>query len=104
MASKTKTLRSGFTTGACAAAAAKAAMTVMLGKEAPAKVTLALPGGEEVFIPVAVAEFSAESARAVVVKDAGDDPDITNGVAISVSLAWSEGNDVCFVAGEVWEQ
>ncbi len=100
MASKTKTLRSGFTTGACAAAAAKAAMTVMLGKEAPAKVTLALPGGEEVLIPVAVAEFGAESARAVVVKDAGDDPDITNGVAISVSLAWSEGNDVCFVAGE----
>lgn len=100
MASKSKTLRSGFTTGACATAAAKAAMIVMLGKEMPTMVGISLPDGEDVVIPVAVAEFSAEGARAVVTKDAGDDPDITNGVTISVFLMWSEGKDVSFVAGE----
>jgi cobalt-precorrin-5B (C1)-methyltransferase len=100
MASKTKTLRSGFTTGTCATAAAKAAMMVMLGREKPTAVTVALPDGEEIMIPVDCAEVNANGARAAVTKDAGDDPDITNGVTISASLAWSEGKDVCFVAGE----
>ena len=100
MASKTKTLRSGFTTGTCTTAAAKAAMMVMLGNERPTAVTVALPDGEEIFIPVACAELNSNGARAAVTKDAGDDPDITNGVTISVSLAWSEGNNVCFVAGD----
>ena len=100
MASKTKTLRSGFTTGASATAATKAALMVMTGDKMPTSVTVALPDGEDLVIPIAVAEVSAEGAHAIVIKDAGDDPDITNGVAISVSLVWSEGNDVCFAAGE----
>lgn len=100
MASKTKTLRSGFTTGTCTTAAAKAAIIVMLGRERPTAVTVTLPDGEEIVIPVDCAELKANGARAAVTKDAGDDPDVTNGVTISVSLAWSEGNSVCFVAGD----
>lgn len=99
MASKSKTLRSGFTTGACAAAAAKAAMMVMLGREEPTAVTISLPDGESVVIPVNCAGFNA-NARAAVVKDAGDDPDITNGVTIAVSLSWLEGKDIRFIAGK----
>jgi cobalt-precorrin-5B (C1)-methyltransferase len=100
MASKTKTLRCGFTTGACATAAATAAVMIMLGREKQAAVTVHLPNGEEIMIPIDCAEINAGGARAAVTKDAGDDPDITNGVTISVSSSWSEGKDVRFVAGE----
>jgi len=100
MTAKTKTLRSGFTTGACAAAAAKAAVMVMLGREKPTAVTVDLPDGEEILIPVDCAEINADGAQAAVTKDAGDDPDITNGVTIAVTSSWSEGKDVRFVAGE----
>lgn len=100
MTSKTKTLRSGFTTGTGATAAAKAAVMVMLGHERPTAVSVALPDGEEIVIPVNCTEFNADGARAAVTKDAGDDPDITNGVTIAVSLSWSEGKDIRFVAGE----
>lgn len=100
MTARTETLRSGFTTGACATAAAKAAVMVMLGHEKPAAVTVALPDGEEIIIPVDCAEIKTNGARAAVTKDAGDDPDITNGVTISVTSSWSEGEDVRFVAGE----
>lgn len=99
MESKAENLRSGFTTGACAAAAAKAAMMVMLGRERPSSVSISLPGGESAMIPIDCVE-SNDGARAAVIKDAGDDPDITNGVAITVSLAWSEGNDIRFIAGK----
>lgn len=99
MESKAENLRSGFTTGACAAAAAKAAMMVMLGREKPAAVTISLPDGESAVIPVDCVE-SNSSTRAAVIKDAGDDPDITNGVSIVVSLSWSEGKDIRFIAGK----
>jgi cobalt-precorrin-5B (C1)-methyltransferase len=99
MDSKSETLRSGFTTGACAAAAAKAAMVVMLGQEKPAAVSISLPDGESAVIPVECIESDAYT-KAAVIKDAGDDPDITNGVTIAVSLAWSEGKEVHFIAGK----
>ncbi|MEN6621233.1 MAG: cobalt-precorrin-5B (C(1))-methyltransferase CbiD [Smithella sp.] len=99
MESEVKNLRSGFTTGACAAAAAKAAMMVMLGQEKPAAVSISLPGGENAVIPVECIESNAYT-KAAVIKDAGDDPDITKGVAITVSLSWLEGNDVRFIAGK----
>lgn len=99
MESRAENLRSGFTTGACAAAAAKAALMVMLGREKPTAVTISLPDGESALIPVDCVEANA-SAKAAVIKDSGDDPDITNGVAITVSLSWSEGTDIRFIAGK----
>ncbi|MDN5345172.1 MAG: cobalt-precorrin-5B (C1)-methyltransferase [Clostridia bacterium] len=76
-------LRRGYTTGTCAAAAARAAaLTLWQGREVR-EVTLTLPRGEVVTLPVKV-QRGLDWAEAVVIKDAGDDPDVTNGVSIHV--------------------
>ena len=81
-------LRLGFSTGTAAAAAAKAALTVMLTSHAPASVSVELPGGERLELPVARASrVDRERAAASVIKDAGDDPDVTNGAEIRVRVA-----------------
>jgi cobalt-precorrin-5B (C1)-methyltransferase len=86
-------LRSGFTTGACAAAAAKAAATALLGLPVGAFVEIPLPGGERVNIKLDGAGLDGE-AWASVIKDAGDDPDVTNGARISARarMVDSEGD------------
>ncbi|MGO8690736.1 MAG: cobalt-precorrin-5B (C(1))-methyltransferase CbiD [Thermoguttaceae bacterium] len=94
-------LRSGITTGACAAAAAKAAATVLAGGAAPAAVDILLPGGETIRVPVASAAIAADGrAVAAVRKDAGDDPDVTDGLDVVARLAWSGGDEVTFAAGD----
>jgi cobalt-precorrin-5B (C1)-methyltransferase len=83
-------LRTGFSTGAAAAAAAKAALVHLLTGSAPALVSIPLPSGQRLDIAVSQTVALAPSqARATVIKDAGDDPDVTNGAAIQaqVSLA-----------------
>jgi cobalt-precorrin-5B (C1)-methyltransferase len=80
---KKKNLRSGYTTGACAAAAAKAA--VLLVTRHASRVTaveIPFPDGSRVKFEVQNSKFEETSARASVIKDAGDDPDITNGAEI----------------------
>lgn len=92
-------LRSGLTTGTCAAAAAKAAALVLVGTPVDA-VEIELPGGERVTLAVESADVLADGvAHAVVVKDAGDDPDVTNGSRIEVTVERS-GAGVRFSAGE----
>jgi cobalt-precorrin-5B (C1)-methyltransferase len=93
-------LREGFTTGTCAAAAAKAAALLLTGRRVPRRVEIALPGGGRVTLPVLYARKKSGVAEAAVRKDAGDDPDITNGAAVVASLSWIEDNDIVFVAGE----
>jgi cobalt-precorrin-5B (C1)-methyltransferase len=92
-------LRSGMTTGTCAAAAAKAAVAVLLGGNAPAAVEIRLPAGERISVPVLSAAKKGGGAEAAVVKDAGDDPDITNGVTVTAFVEWSAG-DITFCAGD----
>ncbi|MHC1758831.1 MAG: cobalt-precorrin-5B (C(1))-methyltransferase CbiD [Negativicutes bacterium] len=93
-------LRTGITTGACAAAAAKAAILTWLG-EKPAFVEINAPAGKLLTVPVSSAEAFCDGGRAVVFKDAGDDPDITNGVAIIVEVLIREGQpEIVFSAGE----
>ena len=77
-------LRRGFTTGTCAAAAARAAVSALLGQTL-AEVSVLLPGGDEAVLPVAGTEIDGDWARAWVIKDAGDDPDVTNGARIEAS-------------------
>lgn len=72
-------LRSGYTTGTCAVAAAKAAFLFLLNGRAPEEVTITLPSGEPVTLPVASARRTAASALCTVIKESGDDPDVTNG-------------------------
>ena len=80
-------LREGWTTGTCASAAAKAAATALVTGEAPAAVEVGLPGGRRVSFAV---EWD-DRGRAVVVKDAGDDPDCTDGARITAAVAGVPG-------------
>lgn len=72
-------LRMGFTTGTAATAAAMAATIILSGRPAPHEVTVRLPGGEDLEVAILKSvSTGADQALAVVVKDAGDDPDVTN--------------------------
>ena len=94
-------LRRGWTTGACAAAGSRAAFAAMLTGRFPDPVTIRLPRGDEATFPLALAELSGTGARAGIVKDAGDDPDITHGALIIAETAWAApGSGIGFVAGE----
>lgn len=93
-------LRSGFTTGACATAASKAALLALLGRPVGDTVEITFPDGESLGLPVASYEIGTGSASATVVKDAGDDPDVTNGRAIVATVAYSTVPGIHFLQGE----
>jgi len=94
-------LRTGWTTGACATAAARAAFTALLTGRFPDPVSILLPGGERPEFPLALKELEGGGARAGVVKDAGDDPDVTHGALVVVRVrALHEGRGIVFRAGE----
>jgi cobalt-precorrin-5B (C1)-methyltransferase len=95
-----RTLRRGWTTGACATAAAKAAYAALRHGDFPDPVTIRLPGGETPAFALARAERLADGALAGVVKDAGDDPDVTHGALILVTVRLlPKGAGVVFRAG-----
>lgn len=75
-------LRCGYTTGSCAAAAAKAATRMLLDGTPIESVDLLLPGGERLTLCVQQAEIHADFVSCAVQKDSGDDPDVTNGMLI----------------------
>jgi cobalt-precorrin-5B (C1)-methyltransferase len=93
-------LRRGWTTGACAAAAARAAYCALLSGAFPDPVTITLPGGTRPKFPLALRELRDDIARAGVVKDAGDDPDVTHGALVIAEVAvMAPGNGITFRAG-----
>src|SRR5216684_5686644 len=77
-----KALREGFSTGSCAAAAAKAAATALVTHAPQTEVTIDLPIGRRVTFPVNTCQLEGDLARCSVIKDAGDDPDCTHGAEI----------------------
>lgn len=79
-------LRCGYTTGTAAAAAACAAARLLLSGEAPRSVLVETPAGLTVEVEVEHAEQDAECARCTVVKDAGDDPDVTDGIHVTAEV------------------
>ncbi len=83
-------LRTGWTTGTCAAAAAKAATTALQTGEIQRTVEIGLPSGQRVWFPVDSCTTSATRAEAVVVKDAGDDPDVTHGARLTATVRWRD--------------
>lgn len=96
-------LRTGFTTGACATAASKAALTALLtGRTDISEITFTLPDGEVMCMHVdSVTIHSATSATASVIKDAGDDPDVTHGRLITATVAYAtEHTGINFIGGE----
>ncbi|MHB8910426.1 MAG: cobalt-precorrin-5B (C(1))-methyltransferase CbiD [Syntrophales bacterium] len=92
-------LRTGYTTGSCAAAAAKAAALLLAEGRKVEEVTISLPGGREISLPLAYVRRAGGGAEAAVRKDAGDDPDATDGALVQAALAWSDGAGVEFAAG-----
>jgi cobalt-precorrin-5B (C1)-methyltransferase len=101
-APKKPPLRRGWTTGACATAAARAAFTALAsGEEPPDPVEIGLPGGRRVAFALAGFARGADYAEAAVVKDAGDDPDVTHGALIRARVRPAPaGAGVSFAAGE----
>lgn len=131
-------LRSGFTTGACATAAAKAALMALLGygtseekysePKAPDAVEIidpevsqggsgaerlpsaehtpqeaieiTFPDGERLSLPITGVSSDGYSGTANVIKDAGDDPDVTNGVSVVATVAFSDKPGIRFLQGE----
>ena len=94
-------LRRGWTTGACATAATVAATTALLTGRFPDPVEIRLPKGQRPRFPLVRAELGDGTALAGVVKDAGDDPDVTHGALVLARVRHgAEGAGVTFEAGE----
>jgi cobalt-precorrin-5B (C1)-methyltransferase len=93
-------LRRGWTTGACAAAAAKAAYAGLLGRGFPDPVEIPLPRGGRAAFALAESGLVDGAACAGIVKDAGDDPDVTHGALVRVRVsAGPAGGGLVFRAG-----
>jgi cobalt-precorrin-5B (C1)-methyltransferase len=88
VAARTTGLRAGWTTGTCASAAAKAAAIGLVTGAAPRAVEVGLPAGRRVQFPVEIETPN----RCVVVKDAGDDPDCTDGARVTADVQWAAGD------------
>jgi len=83
---KTKGTRKGFTTGACSAAAARAATVGLITEQFSGAIESLLPNGQRVTFNIHEAKLSGGQAKAVIIKDAGDDPDCTHNAAITVTV------------------
>lgn len=96
-----RALRYGWTTGACAAAGARAATEALLTGVFPDPVSIRLPRGQQPVFALAESRLDGASATAGIVKDAGDDPDVTHGALIRTTVARGTlGGGVVFRAGE----
>ena len=99
-ARKGERLRRGWTTGACATAATRAAYTALVTGEFPDPVTIELPKGRRPSFALATEEIGEGFARAGIVKDAGDDPDVTHlALVVSTVREGAPGSGVEFRAG-----
>jgi len=97
---KGESLRRGWTTGACATAATKAALTALLTGDFPDPVTITLPKGETPAFALNRAELAGDRAMAAIIKDAGDDPDVTHLAEIVATLSFgAPGSGIAFRAG-----
>ena len=98
------TLRFGWTTGTCATAAVNAAYTAMVTGQFPDRVTIITPSGKNADLAVAETaqgiDAGANWFQAGIIKDAGDDPDVTHGALITVTLRRGDaGSGVKFRRG-----
>ncbi|NEN84342.1 cobalt-precorrin-5B (C(1))-methyltransferase [Paenibacillus elgii] len=87
---ETKPLRHGYTTGACATAAAQAALEALIVQESQTQATIRLPIGQDVTFEIVACAYASDWASAEVIKDGGDDPDATHGARIISEVFWRE--------------
>lgn len=94
-------LKRGWTTGACATAATKAALTALISGEFPDPVSITLPKGEAPAFPLCFEKLENDFAQVGIVKDAGDDPDVTHGATIfSKVTIGTKGSGIVFKGGQ----
>src|SRR5947209_5505498 len=99
MASNRENLRSGYTTGACAAAASRGALLALVGQSPVAGVAIRLPAGQTVHFALHSCTFTDSEGRASVIKDAGDDPDVTHLAEVCARVTWEAEPGVVFRRG-----
>ncbi|KNH20999.1 cobalt-precorrin-6A synthase [Priestia megaterium] len=94
-----KKLREGYTTGACATAATRAALLTLISGEVQDESTIYLPVGRFATFHLEECEYRTRSAVASIIKDAGDDPDATHGALIISEVSWCNGADIIIDGG-----
>lgn len=87
---KKEKLRTGYTTGTSATAAAKAALLSIINQTKIENVDVKLPKGDFIKIPIHLCQFDKNGAKCSVIKDGGDDPDVTHGAEIVVELSFTD--------------
>ncbi|WP_343669349.1 cobalt-precorrin-5B (C(1))-methyltransferase [Chitinophaga sp.] len=92
-------LRSGYTTGACATACTKAALTALLTQTPIEETEITLPLGQKVLFKV-TCSFNTLNATCTTIKDGGDDPDATHGATIGSTVSLNKSDDIVFLRGE----
>jgi len=80
-------LRTGFTTGTCATASSKAAVLAIINQKKIDTIDVTLPNGNNITIKIHNCEFNETKAKCSVIKDGGDDPDVTHGAEIFVEIS-----------------
>jgi cobalt-precorrin-5B (C1)-methyltransferase len=93
-------LREGFTTGACAAAATAAAVRALVSGQPVADITIDLPARSHVTFALVRCEFAGNRVTCGVIKDAGDDPDVTHGAEIQATVEWLAAPEIVIAGGE----
>ena len=83
-------LRTGFTTGTCATAASKAGILAIINQQSLNSVDVILPKRDKINIQINSCNFSKDNARCSVIKDGGDDPDVTHGAEIFVDISLTD--------------
>lgn len=91
-------LRFGYTTGSCATAAATAAAVMLFSQKPLEQILIALPQGEQVVFNLEQVSFTPHRAECAVMKDAGDDPDVTDGIRI-VAVCEKREEKSCYTFG-----
>ena len=95
-----KKMRNGYTTGSCAAAGMKAVLLYLLKGSIVSNVEISALTGEKLTIPIKQVAASSAGTYAEVIKDAGDDPDITQGISIFTQVKINSSGIINFFAGD----
>ncbi|WP_277300702.1 cobalt-precorrin-5B (C(1))-methyltransferase CbiD [Veillonella montpellierensis] len=97
---KPEEMKGGYTTGSCATAGMKAALLALLDHEKAEKVIIENPQGQHIQVPVkSITILSDTSAQVTIMKDAGDDPDVTHGTDIVTTIELNTSGELTFAAG-----
>ena len=96
-----KKLKTGYTTGSSATAAAKAGILSIINQKKISSVDITLPKGSTIQIPVKNCNFGFEKSNCVVIKDGGDDPDVTHGAEIIIDLEITKNIDKIEICGGI---